>query len=212
MMKAMTLTPAKLEANRRNALKSTGPRTAAGRAVCKLNALKHGLCAETVLVPGEQFGESRSEFKRLRREFHASLAPMGPLEAMLVDQIVQTSWRLRRGLASEAGEIALNQEEDLKRRKPPSPRVQWAQWSAGGDLVGEMENSVLGHGILIHWLEEVRERVEREGELSEAAVKIPGNGSPNTLSAELERMRRRCVQSPAEADGKKHRETTKGGC
>src|ERR1700722_18976982 len=111
MMNAMTLTPAKLEANRRNALKSTGPRTADGRAICKLNALKHGLCAKIVLVQGEQFGESPREFERLRRQFHASLAPVGPLEAMLVDQIVQTSWRLRRGLASEAGEIALNLEE-----------------------------------------------------------------------------------------------------
>jgi hypothetical protein len=42
----------KAEANRRNSLKSTGPRTPEGKAAVRLNALKHGLLSEEVLLPG----------------------------------------------------------------------------------------------------------------------------------------------------------------
>ena len=47
------LTDRKIEANRQNAQHSTGPSTPEGRAAVRLNGLKHGLCAETIVVPGE---------------------------------------------------------------------------------------------------------------------------------------------------------------
>ena len=50
----------KAEANRRNALKSTGPKTPEGKAAVRLNALKHGLRSEEVLLPGED-GEALTE-------------------------------------------------------------------------------------------------------------------------------------------------------
>jgi hypothetical protein len=43
----------KAEANRQNALKSTGPKTPEGKAAVRLNAVKHGLLSEQVLLPGE---------------------------------------------------------------------------------------------------------------------------------------------------------------
>ena len=43
----------KTEANRRNALKSTGPRTPEGKTAVRLNALRHGLRSEEILLPGE---------------------------------------------------------------------------------------------------------------------------------------------------------------
>jgi len=43
----------KAEANRQNALKSTGPKTPAGKAAVRLNALRHGLLSEEILLPGE---------------------------------------------------------------------------------------------------------------------------------------------------------------
>jgi hypothetical protein len=41
------------EANRRNALKSTGPKTPEGKNAVRLNALKHGLLSQEILLPGE---------------------------------------------------------------------------------------------------------------------------------------------------------------
>ena len=43
----------KADANSRNALKSTGPKTPEGKAAVRLNALKHGLLSQAVLLPGE---------------------------------------------------------------------------------------------------------------------------------------------------------------
>jgi hypothetical protein len=47
-----TMSPAQITANRLNARKSTGPKTPAGRAVSRLNALKHGILSKEVLVRG----------------------------------------------------------------------------------------------------------------------------------------------------------------
>lgn len=46
-------TPKQIAANRRNAKKSTGPRTPAGKSNVRLNALKHGLTAQSVVLPFE---------------------------------------------------------------------------------------------------------------------------------------------------------------
>ena len=43
----------KVEANRRNALKSTGPKTLEGKSAVRMNALKHGLLSRETLLPGK---------------------------------------------------------------------------------------------------------------------------------------------------------------
>jgi len=43
----------KAQSNRRNALKSTGPKTPEGKDAVRLNALKHGLLSQEILLPGE---------------------------------------------------------------------------------------------------------------------------------------------------------------
>ena len=74
----------KAEANRQNALKSTGPKTPEGKAAVRLNALTHGLRSGEVLLPGED-GEAFSELgERLRAE----LQPVGELENLLADRII----------------------------------------------------------------------------------------------------------------------------
>ena len=52
-----------IAANRRNALRSTGPRTDEGRAKCRLNAVKHGLAAQALLLPGED-AETLRDFRQ----------------------------------------------------------------------------------------------------------------------------------------------------
>ena len=50
-----------IDANRRNALKSTGPKTPEGKAAVSMNSLRHGLRARKVVLPGE----NREEFNQL---------------------------------------------------------------------------------------------------------------------------------------------------
>jgi hypothetical protein len=95
------------EANRLNALKSTGPRTPAGRAVVAYNATKHGLLSRESLVKGESEADLAGFGKRLR----AQLAPVGELEFLLVDRIVSTAWRLRRLVSVET--LLFNNEQTL---------------------------------------------------------------------------------------------------
>jgi hypothetical protein len=89
----------KAQANRHNALKSTGPKTPEGKASVRHNALKHGLLTQEVLLPEEDEEALRELDERLRAE----LQPEGEMEDLLVEQIVATQWRLRRMRRVEAG-------------------------------------------------------------------------------------------------------------
>ena len=89
----------KAEANRRNALKSTGPKTPEGKNLVRLNAVRHGLRSEEILLPGEDGEALRELGERLRAE----LQPIGELENLLLDRIVAAVWKLRRLGRVEAG-------------------------------------------------------------------------------------------------------------
>ncbi len=81
-----------LSANRRNALKSTGPKTVEGRSIVARNTTKHGLLARHVVIEGE----SQSEFSEFRQEMLAEFAPVGILEQNLADKVIASLWRLKR--------------------------------------------------------------------------------------------------------------------
>jgi hypothetical protein len=106
------------EANRRNALRSTGPKTPEGKAAVRLNALKHGLLSREVLLPGEDEEALRELGERLRAE----LQPVGELENLLVDRIIAAYWRLRRLGRVEAGIFAWELYEELAERAESKAR------------------------------------------------------------------------------------------
>ena len=81
-----------LEANRANALRSTGPKTATDKAVVSRNALKHGLRASQVVLDSE----SREEFEEFHELLTDHLAPANLLESLLADRITADFWRIRR--------------------------------------------------------------------------------------------------------------------
>jgi hypothetical protein len=87
------------KANRRNALKSTGPKTPNGKVAIRYNATKHGLLSREILLPGEDKAALRELDELLREE----LQPVGDLENLLIDRIVAAHWRLRRLGRVEAG-------------------------------------------------------------------------------------------------------------
>ena len=90
-------TEKQIEANRRNAQSSTGPKTPEGKARSSLNALKHGLTSAQVLAPSESEDEFNAHADSLRDRF----APTDSYESILVDRIIAAAWRLRRALILE---------------------------------------------------------------------------------------------------------------
>ena len=100
-----------IEANRTNAQKSTGPKTPEGRDAVRLNGLKHGLTAATLVLKGE----SESDFESLLDSFDAEHRPSTPTEEALVRQMAMAQWRLRRLYHIEAGLFAVGLR-DLKHR------------------------------------------------------------------------------------------------
>ena len=88
-----------IAANRRNAQLSTGPKTPAGKAAVRLNALKHGLTAENAVI----YGEEEADLDELRTAFLEQFQPAGPLETALVHQIVMAQWQLARLRGIETG-------------------------------------------------------------------------------------------------------------
>ncbi|MGH7812897.1 MAG: hypothetical protein ACREQI_02710 [Candidatus Binataceae bacterium] len=87
-----------IAANRLNARKSTGPRSARGKARAASNALKHGLKAARVVIPEED----PTEFQAWRSGLIGALAPAGALEEFFAEKIVTDAWRLKRIPALEA--------------------------------------------------------------------------------------------------------------
>src|SRR4030088_1502070 len=91
-------TEKQFEANRLNAQKSTGPKTPEGRAAVRLNGVKHGITAQTLVLKGE----SEADFTALLDSYESEHQPETPTEEALVLQLAMATWRLRRLYHAEA--------------------------------------------------------------------------------------------------------------
>ena len=101
-----------LQANRLNALKSTGPRTEEGKRISRGNALRHGLAAETV-IDGLEDGEDYRDFEAaIIADYDAETA----VEHELVLRLASLLWRLRRIIAIETDLFQI-QAEILRDRR-----------------------------------------------------------------------------------------------
>jgi hypothetical protein len=86
-----------IAANRRNAQLCTGPKTERGKRASRLNACKHGMCAQIIVLPYED----DVEYHQLRASLIESYAPANSHELFLVDQISAGYWRTMRARAYE---------------------------------------------------------------------------------------------------------------
>jgi len=91
--------PKQISANRENAKRSCGPRTARGKAITSMNALKTGVFAKHLLLPDD----NADEFGRLRLEVHREWLPVGATETSFVERLVALLWRQRRIYRAESG-------------------------------------------------------------------------------------------------------------
>src|SRR5438552_17251744 len=86
-----------IEANRRNALRSTGPKTQEGKAAVRLNSLRHGVYAKTLLLPGE----SREDFNQLCEDLEKDWQPQTRTEQEHVEEMATCIWKKIRMQVAE---------------------------------------------------------------------------------------------------------------
>ena len=93
------------EANKQNALVSTGPVSPEGKALVSQNAVKHGIFAKDLIITTGDGKEDAQEYKEFLDGLILSLNPSGQMECLLVEKIAVDYWRLRRVLRFETGSI-----------------------------------------------------------------------------------------------------------
>ena len=106
-------TPAQIAANRANAQKSTGPRSVEGKSASRFNALKHGIHAQSVVIPGED----PADYDALSDAYYHEYSPASPSEAFHVETMLRAAWQklrlarveadLTRTLLAESGGASL---------------------------------------------------------------------------------------------------------
>jgi hypothetical protein len=96
-MRHKAVTEKKIEANRNNSKRSTGPRTERGRRSSRFNAVTLGIFAKHVVIAGCDGDNSEKEFGSLLDDLHEEFQPVGTFEEWLVLKIAECIWRLRRG-------------------------------------------------------------------------------------------------------------------
>ena len=104
---------AKVEANRRNAQNSTGPKTPEGKNRSRWNSLKHGVLSSTLLFEDDK---NHAEFELLLDAYLEEFQPDGFLETQQVERIAVAHWRQTLGYRAEAGQ-ARRQQASARWRK-----------------------------------------------------------------------------------------------
>ena len=122
-------TVAQIAASRENGSHSKGPITKSGLDRSKMNAVKHGLCGEFLLI----YGESIRAYSELREQFMNRFQPQDGIECSMVESLAETTWELARAGTSKRNSlmIAMDEERPFFDRKfknaHHSVRITWAQ-------------------------------------------------------------------------------------
>src|SRR5260370_8596990 len=112
-----------IEANRRNAIRSTGPNTEEGKRRSRVNALRHGLCAETVI----EFVEDVEDYRAFEAAVIADYKAQTAVERELVLRLASLLWRLRRATAIETDLLRIQAEILQGRQAQKRSRGQQAR-------------------------------------------------------------------------------------
>jgi hypothetical protein len=108
-----------IEANRRNAQKSTGPTSVTGKAASSMNALKTGIYAQSLILPSENL----ADLEQLIDEWYQRYNPTTPEVRSLVDDLIYGEWIKRRLRAAETQIWAYDHQETYRPdKKNPSDR------------------------------------------------------------------------------------------
>jgi hypothetical protein len=124
-----------IDANRRNALLSTGPVTDEGKRRSRQNAVRHGLTAETVI----DSLEDAEDYAAFEMSVTADYDPQSAVERELILRLASILWRLRRATAIETGLFKIRARDLLKFRQPRPARDNRQ------DVIGDMYRRAIVH-------------------------------------------------------------------
>src|SRR5436853_4902852 len=110
-----------IEANRRNARRSTGPITQEGKLRSRRNAVRHGLTAETVIGALED----AQDYKAFEAAITADYDVQSAVERELVLRLASLLWRLRRATTMETGlfEIQADRLHEFRQTQPKTQEI-----------------------------------------------------------------------------------------
>src|SRR6266849_4388952 len=111
-----------IEANRRNAQKSTGPTSVTGKAASSMNALKTGIHAKSLVLPSEKL----ADLEQLIDEWYQRHNPTTPEARSLVDDLIYGEWLKRRLRAAETQIWAYDHQQNYR----PDPKYPLGQTAA----------------------------------------------------------------------------------
>ena len=218
-----------IEANRKNALRSTGPTTPEGKQVSRFNALRHGLRAKEVTIPGE---EDPAEFDAILRELCEDSEPEGHTERHLIEQVGLAEWRLRRVHRAELGEIRTQMASRMASKSSEvEDEIKHAFQYFPERLPQLLGKSTAGIAYLREAVEEAFDELESEGTVSEVSIdeleRVFGEeadspvtmlkvwfveempeGNEEDLDSDGEPRRRRRTSAKKKAAARKHLEMT----
>lgn len=183
----------RIQANRKNALRSTGPKTARGKQIVGRNAIKHGILAREVVITAGDGKENPEEFHDLVERLGEHYQPVGVVEELLVEKIATCWWRQSRVLRAENGEIRkrldtvgmdvllrnsdkgnlalLLSDPDTNLYNPQNPadgRVPTIdRWSAMQDIQSDLRGHCSGLLYLKTILQMAKSEIENQGYISE---------------------------------------------
>jgi len=154
----MASSPERTTANQKNSLRSTGPRTPAGKAVVARNALRHGILSARFLLDGEDEADLQCLFDGLCE----SLQPLGALEVSLVEKVALNLWRHRRLVRAEGAEIKLHRKDaDIAEQATAQLGLPWAGRITEDDLNGVDTGEINWCRAVIEEYEELPEPLGR---------------------------------------------------
>src|SRR5215510_8116671 len=145
-----------IEANRRNALKSTGPRTTQGKDRSRRNALRHGLTSETVIGLLEDAKDYRAFEAAVIADYDAQSA----VERELVLRLASLLWRLRRTTTMETAlfEIQAMDLRELRKARQDHSESRETIYRMFG--LTESVSSDADHGLQVNGLQASRNGTE----------------------------------------------------
>ena len=134
-----------IDANRRNAGKSTGPITEEGKQRSRCNAVRHGLTAETVIGALED----AEDYKAFEAAIIADYDAQSAVERELVLRLASVLWRLRRATTMETGlfEIQADYLREFRQSRQTEPKPQEIVYARFGVDAVDAESHRSSHGM-----------------------------------------------------------------